>query len=505
MKKLFYLVLVTLILGVSSCSDELDITPSYELNELTGITDETKAEAAVNGIYPYIVQGNNYSGGLVYALASRSGLARFSTSDYNMTTTQTNNSPSQEYLWIGYYETINAANYAINGINKLGSDVITDERKTELIAEARFLKAFACTYVFWKYGHWWESDDESPYGILYRDDLATVDNLQVGRLSVGESYARIMEDIDFAIENLPDFEERGNRYVSKEFAKVFKAKVLLYRHGFNDGRNKPELEEALALVDEILNSSIPGFSMQSDLEQVYADSWDSPENLFSGYLEQDGNANIWNASSYYFSTLVVRGTLVWSWTTPEQITAGLVNDADDWFKADGRWPIATGEMRYPYNGTSTFIYYSWKKVSRLGQYWGLNAEPQDNKYNTYFFRYPELYIMKAELLARTGASVADAIAPINTMRSMRTHPVLETLNPTSEGELMDLIFKEYALETFLENGSSFFASLRMKNKDGVLWMEGLKDFPIEFNRICYPIPAVEMLVNKEIIQNPDLE
>lgn len=505
MKKLFYLLLIALTFGVSSCSDELDITPSYELNEVTGITDETKAEAAVNGIYPYIVQGNNYSGGLVYALASRSGIARFSSSEYNMTTTQTNNSPSQQYFWLGYYETINAANYAINGINKLGSDVISDERKTELIAEARFLKAFACTYVFWKFGHWWESNDESPYGILYRDDMATVDNLQVGRLSVGESYARIMEDIDFAIENLPNFEERGNRYVSKEFAKVFKAKILLYRYGFNDGKNKPELEEALSLVNEILNSSIPGFSMQPDLEQVYQDSWDSPENLFSGYLEQDGNADIWNASSYYFYTLVSSGTFVWSWTPEDQITAGLTNASVDWFKSDARWPIATGEMRYPYNGTSTYIYYSWKKVCRLGYYWGLNAEPQDNKYNTYFFRYPELYILKAELLARTGASVADAIAPINTMRSMRINPVLETLNPASEQELMDLIFKEYALETFLENGSAFFASLRMKNADGVLWMEGLKGFSIEFNKICYPIPDVEMLVNREMIQNPDLE
>lgn len=505
MKKLFYVLLITLILGATSCSDELNITPSFELNEVTGITDETKAEAAVNGIYPYIVQGNNYSGGLVQALASRSGLVRFSTADYDMTTTQTNNSPSQQYYWLEYYETINAANYAINGISKLGSDIISDERKMELIAEARFLKAFACTYVFWKFGHWWESNDDSPYGILYRDDMSTVDNLQVGRLSVGDSYAKIMEDIDFAITNLPNFEERGNRYVSKEFAKVFKAKILLYRHGFNDGRNKPELEEALGLVDEILNSSIPGFSMQADMAQVFEDSWDSPENLFSGYLEQDGNADIWNASSHYFSSIIVRGTFVAYWTQERYITAGLRNGADAWFKSDARWPISTGLMNYPYNGTSTYQYYSWKKVCRLGQYWGLNAEPQDNKYNTYFFRYPELYILKAELLARTGASIDDAIAPINTMRSMRTNPILETLNPTSEQELMDLIFKEYSLETFLENGSAYFASLRIKNTNGVLWMEGLKGISLELNKICYPIPPEEMLVNKVIEQNPDLE
>lgn len=504
MKKLLYIALITLGFGVSSCSDELDITPSYELNEVTGITNSVKARAAVDGIYPYITQGDNFSGGLYGALASKAGFVRFSTSDYNMTTTQTNNSPSQQYYWLGYYEAINAANYAINGITKLTEATITEEEKTTLLAEARFLKAFAQTFVFWKFGHWWESNDESPYGILYRDELATVTNLQKGRLNVGDSYARIFEDIDFAIANLPSFSVKGNRYVSQEFAKVFKAKILLIRHGFDDGRNKPELVEALALVNEILNTSIPGFSMQGDLEQVYEDSWDSQENLFSGYLEQDGARDDYDASSYARG-FVLKGNIQFAWTNTANNTAGLRNDTDDWFKADPRWLIATGLVGWPYAGTSTYKYWAWKKVSRLGQRDGKVATPPDNKYNTYFFRYPELYILKAELLARTGASYTDAIAPINEMRSKRTNPVFDLLVPQDEQDTMDLIFKEYFLETFLENGSSFFASLRFKSSAGKLWMEQLKGFNIEFNKICYPIPNEEMNVNKVIEQNPDLE
>ena len=504
MKKLFYISLIALCFGVSSCNEELDITPSFELNEVTGITNAVKARAAVDGVYPFIVQGENFSGGLYAALASKGGYVRFSSGDYDMTTTQTNNSPSQQYYWLGYYETINAANFAINGISKLTEATISEEEKTALLAEARFLKAFAQMFTFWKFGHWWESNDESPYGVLYRDELSTVTNLQKGRLSVGESYARIFEDIDFAIENLPSFSEKGNRYVSKEFAKVFKAKVLLYRHGFNDGRNKPELVEALGLVNEILDASIPGFSMQADLEQVYEESWDSPENLFSGYLEQDGARSDYDASNYARG-YVLYGTAQFAWTDPANNTAGLRNGTDAWFKEDPRWLIATGPVGWPYAGTSTYIYWAWKKVSRLGQRDGKVATPPDNKYNTYFFRYPELYILKAELLARTGASYTDAIAPINEMRSKRTNPVFESLDPQNEQEAMDMIFKEYFLETFLENGSEFFSSLRFKTTEGDLWMESLKDMTIEFNKICYPIPSEEMLVNKVIEQNPDLE
>lgn len=500
MKKFLYIALLTLVFGVSSCSDELTIAPSYELNEVNGITNSVKARAAVDGIYPFIVQGSYFSGGFCFDLVSRSGVAEYYSDQYDMDQTD------EKYCWIAYYEAINAANFAISGISNLSGASITEEERTSLLAEARFLKAFAQTYAFWRFGHFWESDDESPYGVLYRDELATVDNLQIGRLTVGESYAKIFEDIDYAIANLPDFSARGNRYVSKEFAKVFKAKTLLYRHGFRDGRNKPELVEALKLVNEVLNASISGFSMQGDLAQVYQDSWDSPENLFSGYLEQDGDLDIWMASSLYTYAGQSKETRISTTTnadTPEKLTAGLKNGAEKWFQEDPRWPIVTGISPYPSNGTSTTSYFVFQKVHRLGKYWGLLAG--DNKYNTYFFRYPELYILKAELLARTGASYADAIAPINEMRSKRTNPVFESLNPQNEQEAMDMIFKEYALETILENGSTFFASLRFKNQEGLLWIEGLKEFPLVDNKICFAIPEVELLVNKVIEQNPDYE
>ncbi|MCK0130823.1 RagB/SusD family nutrient uptake outer membrane protein [Flavobacteriaceae bacterium F08102] len=496
MKKLIYISLLTLIFGVSACSDSLDLTPSYKLNEKNGVTNEVKARAAVNGIYTTVVNGNNYSGGINATFVSKSGFGKWITADYNMEYTQSNPTTSSiQYKWIGYYETVNAANFAISGISKLNEKQIDDATKNALLGEARFFRAFANTYLLWVYGHWWASDDNDPNGILYRDEIVTVANLRQPRLTVGESYAKIYEDLDFAIENLNSFS--SNRYVSKEFAKVFKAKVMLYRGGFNNGTSG--LEEALTLVNEVLNANIPGFAMQEDLAQVYQDSWDSEENLFSGYLEETDRAR--NASSYYNYTIPYRYSTrlpVADGVTP---TAGLTKGAD-WFHADPRWPIVTGESRSPITW-DTRRYYCFTKVTRLGKVQG--ELDGDNKYNTYFFRYPELYIMKAELLARTGASIADAIAPINTMRSIRTNPSLPSLNPTTQQELMDAIFKEYFLETFLENGSEYFASLRFKDSSGQLWIENLREAPIVLNSLCYPIPREEMDVNNLMTQNTDLE
>lgn len=55
---------------------------------------------------------------------------------------------------------------------------------------------------------------------------------------------------------------------------------------------------------------------------------------------------------------------------------------------------------------------------------------------------------------------------------------------------MDIIFKEYCLELFVENGSEWFASLRFE-KDGNPWFKTLKPdvSDVSTNKYCWPIPA----------------
>ena len=119
-------------------------------------------------------------------------------------------------------------------------------------------------------------------------------------------------------------------------------------------------------------------------------------------------------------------------------------------------------------------------------------------------RLPELYIMQAELIARTGGSAALAIAPINLMRSKRTNPVLAQIPvPASNEELLDIIFKEYINELILENGSEFYASFRFM-KEGKTYMEVMKagSFVFDKTKLQWPIPNNEMINNPLIEQNP---
>ncbi|MEP4743256.1 MAG: RagB/SusD family nutrient uptake outer membrane protein, partial [Flavobacteriaceae bacterium] len=295
-------------------------------------------------------------------------------------------------------------------------------------------------------------------------------------------------------------EDKGNRFLSKEFAKVIKAKALLRRGGMNDDID--QLNESLTLVNDVLNSPPAGFAMQADLAQVYQDSWDSQENLFVGYLENDGATSELpfdyevNISTNFSDELDPDNP-----TPADELTAGL-NYGANLFREDARWPIVTGESGAERESDGRV--YTWTKVTRLSRADG--EEAGDFKYNTYFFRFPELYIMRSELLARTGASIAEAIAPINTMRSIRTNPILPSLNPTNQQELMDAIFLEYFFEIFLENGSEFYASLRFDTANGSPWIETTKGGKsLIVNSICFPIPPSEMLANRLMIQNVDLE
>lgn len=77
------------------------------------------------------------------------------------------------------------------------------------------MRGWAYTNLFWLFGRWWDADD-SAYGILYRDKMANLSNLQVPRISVGESYTKIFEDLDDAIANMPDF--TTSRYLSRQMA-----------------------------------------------------------------------------------------------------------------------------------------------------------------------------------------------------------------------------------------------------------------------------------------------
>lgn len=492
MKKIVIALLVITVI-FQSCESFLEEEPKFTLTDKNSVTDYQKAKAAVGGIYT-MFQNDDWSGKLYLAQASKSGMYKSHAQEYDMSYRESDF--SSHSIWRSFYLALNAANFAIKGLEDLEeSKYPTRQHKEQLVAEAKILRAWVNLNILWNFGHWW-AEDNSEYGLVYRDEQADLSNVQQPRITVGKSYEKIVDDLNYGIEHGPEF--NSPRYVSKTFAQALKAKMLLYKGVAQNRKN--ELEGSLKLVNEILASSGSSFAMESKLEEVYNKAWDSNEVLFARYLENNGSRTI--AAGYnYPNGLVYAGNRL-PLPPGGELTAGVTYGLD-WFSEDPRWPIITGEVRAGETWDDSY-FFTFKKLARLGKIAGPQANPIDEKYAAYYFRYPELYIMNAELLARLGASVDEAIEPINVMRSKRISPVLPAVKVTTKEELMEVIFREWVAETFLENGSEFFASLRFE-KNGKKYIEEIKqDVVFEQNRICYPIPYDEMLSNKLISQNPGL-
>ena len=497
------LLLLSAVLMLTACDGFLDLSPKHKWDMESAISSYSSAQQAVNGIYGATLLGDDLNASLNTAYCSRSGLVKTNQNEYDFAYTQSN-SPSG--LWQKCYIGVNACNLAISQIPLVSdSSFPTATAKEELIAEARFLRGYFNSILMINYCHWWEKNVESPYGIIYRSEMTTPDNAYQPRISVGDSWIKIFDDIDYGIEKMSDTFV-SNRKVSKIFAKAWKAKLLMIR-GWNG-----DYSTAATLVDQCI-AALPaaGISMQADMAKHFEESWDSKENIFVRYLNDDGkrtsNAGYWTEYGPAYNLgddCVIASSGVE--TLQSEVACGMRYGVD-WMHTDPRWYISTGKARNPETWDNTESW-TWTKIYRKGRVAG-QQDPVDEKYATYYMRVPELYIMKAELLAHSGASYKDAIAPINEMRAKRTNPVLDPLpTPANEQEMWDFIFQEYVKELILENGCEYWASLRIK-KDGVTYMEHIKgaDYTHNQTKLQYPIPNDEMINNPQVegMQNPDQE
>ena len=467
MKKLnFYTLLLGVIL-LGSCKDYLDEAPVNNLILENAVTDYSGAKNALNGMYCK-EQSGYFGGSMMVPLSSMSGCYTGNVDlHYNMAFKQ--GTAENTGQWSAMYSAINAANATITAISGLAVDKFpSPEIKKAMVAEAKLYRAWNYSWLLWTRCHWWANDDDK-YGLVYRDQMSNLSNLQVPRLTVGQSYKKIFEDVDEAILNAPVF--RSSMYLSKEMASVLKAKLLLYRGKGND------YKDALMIVRSLKSKAI----IEPNLKKLYEDAWDSKEVLWARYMEPN------NRYDYPYA-----GGLIYN--------AKYNTDfCDGWLKNDPRYPQISGMVRSP----DAWLDKTYETLSKLTQR-GLIAGPND-KYATYYFRWAELYLMESELIARTGGAVTAALAPLNEFRAKRTSitlPAFTTVDAPSLNAFYDLLFKEIWVELCLENGSEWFASLRfMKNEKP--WVYTLKpDVSFDENKYCWPIPDVEMKNNKLVFQNP---
>lgn len=511
-------IIATTLGSISSCNF-LDLKPVHEYVDSDMLKSYEDAQAAVNGVYTNLLEGtqeggDEYAGANFLRMTALSGFIRNDFEKYyNEEITALSDVPD---IWKNAYKGINYANFAINGISSMEVKVFKDEKtKNSLIAEARLLRAWYYLQVLYNYTQWWAADDCKD-GIVYRDKVSALDNLDVKRSTVGESYTKIIADLDFAIEYCPTLDEFGsNRSVSKEYAKVLKAKLLLIRGTSPQKNSAEDLSAALTLVNDVLTNKPKNWVMENDMSTMYLNSFDSKENLFVRYNQKWKSVQRNGGYVYGYGVCGIasraNNEIITSDGKPypydeSKFDAGFMTTNLAWIKGDPRWKITTG-LQDNAETWDVGARYCSKKLYRNGYNNIASKNPKygicDGKFNVYYFRLYELYLMKAELILRTGGTYTEALQVVNSVRAMRTNPILPALSATSEKEVYDIIFKEIFNELHMENGSEYFASLRFISPDGDRYIDYNKktdNVVVKMLKHILPIPAGELSNNKLVEQ-----
>jgi len=406
----------------------MDLPPKYQADLDGAITTPAAVELALNGVYQQM-PGNPSN--VVYPTVSGSFKAGTMTRPNEVTGTTNCVYYSERTLpllsysdateWSSNYAVIKNANFLETAINRMSDSDFSGNRRQEIIGELAFMRAFAYFRILDHYCQFWDMDSE--YGVIFRNEAPSVENAPMARSSVKDSYDYILSQLDIAIANAPDFSDMAQ--ASKQAAKALRAKVLFYAGRYQDAINA--VDDAIDTNDALAEKSYSDiFDNFSNTPEIYfARVFDDNDSQYTMRTSAFGNGS--NQQGYWGPSLK------------------FIEFMDD----DPRAAAICRNIPELLINRNTQTLYNYQTCRKT---WNT-----DDNMPVIFLREAELYLIKAESLFRTNASIADSYAPVAQVRS-RAGAAVTT--PTSREELEDAIFREWMIEMSFENWHEWFAMIR---------------------------------------------
>ena len=507
-----------------------DMEPDHVVTDLNYITDAASAQTALNGVYAsWRSTGVSY---LRYGIASMAHTQAqamvMGADEFAAENIETNNS-NVETAYTAYYNVINAANTFLVHVNK-NIPGLSEEKRTEMIAEARCQRALAYLTLLKCFGEYWKQD--SQYGVcLFKDELVR-DNRVRQRSSVADTYKLISEDLDYAIAHCEQH-PADHYHMSSLFAKALKAKMYFAQDNY---------PEAARLSEEVINEAeAAGYELESDYANIFTEQFNSKEMLFAPYTANPNE--LMDASWFAFSP----GSLlkkVADDLVPDDETGGdivvpdpgeggdvvvpdpgeggdvvipggdgseggdvvLPGDGDDGGIVipggdGGDFPFPPGED----DAASYDPLYTWAYkgggMTGIAKYSKLTPEFMfEDSY--YFMRLAEVYYIAAEAEARQG-QYAKARTLLATVIE-RAGYTEDDVNAIADSDLLGEILKHKLCDMSNENLEEWFDLCRYNRQGGFEgWTEDEKAELPSFRRYLLPIPKASMGANNLLVQNPE--
>lgn len=471
MKKIIFALIAGV--GFASCelTNVLDQEPPHNMTPGQVVKDEKSAELALTGVYGNLVNYDAYA--LIGNQALTSGILmanKMPGEGGNNIYYSERNLPRLKYadafaepFWNSYTTVINSANLLIRTLEQLDDDQFSGGRKLTMEGELRFLRAFSNFEMLRYFGEYDRLD--SRFGLILRSKPATANDILVARSTVRQAYDFILEDIEYALEKAPDFKTAA--YASKMAARALKVKVLFYMGDYAG---------ALSAADQFIAAG------ERTLEGVY-------KNIFTKF----DNSELIFVRAFASPDYIRQNTRVQAY-----------NNEGKWGPTPYFLNLAAGDARENVilkDGVGD-KFKAFKTIAK--------ASDETGAMPVYYLRYSEIYMIKAECEAR-GGRPDKALATLNAMRTAHGLPVITTADV--QGEIMDILLKEWILEMGFETGHEWYAIWR-QDVDKLLEInETLKaDFDLALDqeglrasyksKRIYGIPKAEISGNKLAEQNP---
>jgi len=475
---------------LTSCQDFLEKEPLDQITQSNFYTTADDADLAAKAMYS-VPQGINWYGKswMITEIPSDNSTSGGNDPDFTPIdnfTVNADNIPNTEF-WTEHYRLVTFANQVLENVPPIDMDA---DLKSEILAEAKFMRAFAYFDLVRIYGD-----------VPIVTEVATIEtDVFLSRNDVDEVYDFLIEDLVDAVENLPDTRASSDLgRATTGAAKALLAKVYLTVGNYN---------ESMELCREVIESG--RYTLVEDFGDNFSKdkSDNNVESIFQIQYEGCGPIGTGSALQSFFAPWgqgITKNSDGWGSQIP---TSPIIDNPGTTIRdayeeedlrryhtimmpADEYPMINPGEgYTYPASGASRAGVNIKKYVIGGGTDVCYLTSPQ----NVHVIRYADILLTLAEASCKAGGGISVTPDVLEAFNAIRTRAGLSSKSSIT----VDDVFLERRLE-FAFEGKRWFDLLRTGNikERMLLHGKGMSD-----HHVLFPIPSQELAINKNLTQNP---
>tara|TARA_R110000751_G_scaffold93282_2_gene182253 strand:- start:21373 stop:22806 length:1434 start_codon:yes stop_codon:yes gene_type:complete len=474
--KIYRIILLSLLIALSSCSDFLELEPEYLTNEASFYKTEADFETAMIGNYSELQ--NIYNASLLrltelttdnaYIQWTSPTASEFECDEMRLSAANT----EVNTVWNLSFKTIVRSNTVLN---RIADAELSEGVKRQYQGESYFLRAYNYFNLVRLFG-----DLPLIEGVFNSpDEIATFD---MTRRPVSEIYSFIISDLEQAISLLQGVEMSKSR-ASSSAAKALLGKVYLTQ------KNYPE---ALTTLKSVIDSQ--EYILQDDYGTMFTNNNDElPESIFEiKYIS--GNIGEGNDFSGLFTPPSFNAAIFPNNMNGSGRIVPTLDVRGSYENGDLRRELSIRDSLLLLDGTYEQLQYGLKFVDFT------NGLQGDGGVNFTPLRYADVLLMYSEALNESDRT--DEAYPF--INAIRDRAGLEDLSGLSKEEFALALEHERRVE-FLSEGQRWFDLARTGRTIQVLnsYFQRIgSSFSVTPEELLMPLPQREIDIDPNLKQNP---